>query len=228
MARSSYRHKGSARLALVRSWAVAATAILAAAIADAATEFAENSQWLAGALRDDHQEAILPVLLFGASVALSLILFIVLARISPGDPLLLRMDNFRTRSIDIVFAFSGSVLCVLTMEGYEIRFGGISPFDPHSVVLSHAVGLIVAFIAMGTLMHCVLRSAIRAASRASTVVVEFFVRCLRKVLEAVAAPRTVAPSAYVLGVVHVSLRLSSASHGFRAPPRPIRPLTCSA
>jgi hypothetical protein len=127
-----------------------------------------------------------------------------------------------------LLAFCGSALCVLTMEGYEMRFGGIAPFDPHSVVLSHCMVLIVAFIATGALMHYLLRSAIRAAARASTVVVELFVRFLREVLEAVAPPRTIAPSEYASSVVRVSLGIASGSHGFRAPPRSILPLYCLA
>lgn len=211
------------RFAFVRGWAVAATAVLAAAIADAGTEFAVNSGWLGGTLRDNQHEAILPALLLGAALALSLTLFVLFARISPRDPLLLRMNGLRTRSIDVAFAFCGSVLCVMAMEGYETRFGGSSPFDPRSVVLSHTVALVVAFVVTGSIIHCALRSAIRTANRASTVVVELFAEFLRKLLKVIAAPRTIALSAYELCVVHVRFRILCGSQGFRAPPRSILP-----
>jgi hypothetical protein len=223
VARSLCSDKGSTRFALIRGWTVAATAILTAAIADAATEFAENSGWLADTLRDDHQEAVFPVLLFGVAVAVSLTLFVVLARVSPGDPLVLRMNDFRTRSIDVACAFCGSVLCILSMEGYEMRFGGISPFGSNSIVLSHSVALIVAFLVTGALINCVLGSAIRTASRASVVVVEFLVEFLRKLLRAIAPPQAVALSAFRLEVTHVPPGIAGGFRGFRAPPSSIRP-----
>jgi hypothetical protein len=216
------------RFALVRGWAVAATAIVAGAIADAGTEFAENSGWLAGTLRDDQHQAILPALLLGTALTLGLILFVLLARISPRDPLLIRMDDLRTRFIDIASAFCGSMLCVVVMEGYETRFGGLSPFDPRSVVLSHTLALIVAFVVTGTVVYCALRSALRTASRASSAVVEFLAEFLRKLFGMTAAHRAPALSAYELDVLHVPFAIARGSCGFRAPPRSIRPHRLSA
>ena len=66
------------------------------------------------------------------------------------------------------------------MEGYETRFGGLSPFDPRSVVLSHALPLVLTFVVMGAIVHYALRGAIRTASRASGRVAEVFVEFLRK------------------------------------------------
>jgi hypothetical protein len=212
------------RLALVRAWAVVAAAILAAAAADAVTEFAENSGWLAGTLRDDQHQAVLPALLLGTAVTLVLIAFVLFARVSLRDPLVSRMTDLRTRSIDIACAFFGSMVCVVAMEGFETRFGGISPFDPRSVVLSHTPALLVAFLVMGTIVHCALRSAICTASRASGAVVEFLAEFLRRRQRPVAVPRMVALSAFELYVVHVPLAIAGGSRGFRAPPRSIRPL----
>lgn len=210
------------RFALIRGWAVAATAILAAAIADAGTEFAQNSGWLGGTLRDNQHESILPALLLGVAVALSLTLFVLFAKISPRDPLL-RMSDIRRRLTDVALAFCGSVVCIVVMEGYETRFGGLSPFDPRSVVVSHAFALAMAFLLMGAIVHCALRSAVRSASRASGLVVGFLVEFLRKVAAIVAPPRSPALSAYRLQVAHVPPGLARGSRGFRAPPRSIRP-----
>jgi len=212
------------RFALVRGWAVVATAILAAAAADAGTEFAENSGWLAGALRDNQHEAILPALVLGAAVTLSLVVFVLFARISPCDPLLSRVTDHRIRLAEIAIAFCGSMLCVVAMEGYETRFGGVSPFDPRSVVLSHTLALIVAFAIAGALVHYALRSAIRAAGRASGAAFEFLVEFLRKFQRAVAQSGAVALSAFQLFVPHVPPGIVAGSRGFRAPPRSIRPL----
>ncbi|HZV76619.1 MAG TPA: hypothetical protein VFF63_02530 [Candidatus Babeliales bacterium] len=216
------------RFALVRAWAVAAAAILAAAAADAGTEFAENSEWLGGTLRDNQHEAILPALLLGAAVTLSLTLFILLARISPRDPLLLRMNDLRARFVDLACALCGSELCVVLMEGYETRFGGLSPFDPRSVVISHAPALVIAFLLAGAIVHCALRASIAAASRASGAVAEFLVEFLRKLLRAAAPPRAVALSAFRLYVRHVPPGIAAGSRGLRAPPRSIRPLNFAA
>ena len=211
------------RFTLVRSWAVVATAILAAVTADTGTEFAENSGWLAGTFRDNQHEAVVPALLLGAAAALSLMLFVLLARISPSDPLLSRMNDLRRRLVDIACAFCGSTLCVVAMEGYETRFGGLSPFDPRSVVLSHTLALVVAFLVVGAIVHYALQAAIGIASRASSVVAEFLVEFLRKLLRAGAPPRSVALSAFQLYVRHVPPGIAGGSRGFRAPPRSIHP-----
>jgi hypothetical protein len=207
------------RFAMVRAWAVLATAVLAGAAADAGTEFAENIGWLGGSLRDNHHEAIVPALLLGAAITLALTLFVFLARIAPGDPLLSRMSDFRARLVDGGCALSGSVLCIIAMEGYETRFGGLSPFDARSVVLSHTLALLVAFVVMGAIVHCALRAAIRVASHASGFVAEIFVEFLRRILSVDATPALVAVSAFVLYVTHVPLAIADGSRGFRAPPR---------
>lgn len=207
------------RFAMVRAWAALATAILAAAAADAGTEFAENSGWLGGSLHDNQHEAIVPALLLGAAVTLALTLFVLLARISPGDPLLSRLSDFRTRLIDGACAFCGSVLSILAMEGYETRFGGLSPFDARSVVLSHTLALLVAFAVIGVVVHCALRSAIRVASRASGLAAEIFVEFLRKLFADSATPAMVGVSAFVLYVIHVPPAIADGARGLRAPPR---------
>ena len=168
------------RFAIIRGWAALATALLTAVGADVSVEFAENSGWLGGVLRDNQHEAVLPTLLFGAVVTLSLTLFVLLARIYADDPLLSRIGDFRTRLVDRACSLFGSLLCVIAMEGYETRFGGSSPFDPRSVVLSHALPLVVTFVVMGAIVHYALRAAIRTARRASGLVAEVFVEFLRK------------------------------------------------
>jgi hypothetical protein len=209
------------RFRVVRGWAVLAAAILAASTADAGTEFAENGGWLGGALRDNQHEAILPALVLGAALALGLTLFVLLARISPRDPLLMRLNDCRSRLFDIACAFCGSMLCVIVMEGYETQFGGVSPFDPRSVVLSHAVPLVVAFVVAGAIVHCVLRAAIGVAGRASNIVVEFLVEFMRKLLRSVTPRRAVTLSAFQLYVSHLPPGIAAGLRGLRAPPRSI-------
>jgi hypothetical protein len=211
------------RFALVRGWAVAATAILAAAVADAATEFAENSGWLGGALRDNQHESIVPALLLGLAIAFSLALYVLLARVSPRDPLLLRLNELQTRLVDVAVAFCGSTLCVVAMEGYETRFGGLSPFDPRSVVLSHAPALLVAFVVTAVAVYAGLAVAVRTAARASVAVAAFLVAFLRKFVAGVAPPRALALPAFRLRAAYVPLAIAHASRGLRAPPRSVLP-----
>jgi hypothetical protein len=209
------------RFAIIRGWAALATAILAAVGSDFATEFAENSGWLGGALRDGQHEAVLPALLFGSVVALSLTLFVLLARIRPGDPLLSRIDYFRTRFVDIAGSLVGSLFFVIAMEGYETRFGGLSPFDPRSVILSHALPLVVAFVVTGAIVHYALRAAIAAASRASEFISEVLGEFLRKILDNRRPSDIARVSAYALNVVHIPFAFALGSRGLRAPPHAI-------
>ena len=207
------------RFAVVRGWMVLAAAILTGAMADAVTELAENASWLGGSVRDNQQQAIVPTLILGAAIALGLMLFILLARIAPRDPLLTRMNDLRRWIVDSGAALCGSVICVLAMEAYETRFGGLSPFDPRSIVLSHTFALIVAFAIVGTILHCVLRGAIRVASRAGTVVASFVAAFLRRPAHQTTSPRAISLSAFTLKVSHAPPGVAIGSRGLRAPPR---------
>jgi len=211
------------RFAVVRIWAAAATAILGAAVADAATEFAANGGWLGAGLRDNDHQAVLPAFVIGAAVALFLLLAVLLSRVSPRDPLSLRIATLRTRLGDVLCAFSGSALCIVVMEGYETRFGGLSPFDARSVVVSHAPALLVAFLAMGALVHCALRVAVRAAADASVAVAAFLEAFLGRDFGNGAPRDAVRISAFELRVAHVPSLLARGSRGFRAPPRSMHP-----
>jgi hypothetical protein len=208
------------RFAVIRGWAALATAILAAVGSDVATEFAENRGWLGGVLRDNQHEGVLPALLLGVAVTLSLVLFVLFARIRSGDPLLARIGHFRNRLFDVPSSFFGSVLCVVAIEGYETRFGGLSPFDPSSVVLAHAVPLVVAFVVTVAIVRYLLHGAIRVANRASNLVVGILAEFLKN-LRARTAPEMARASAFALRVVHVPPAVAYGSHGLRAPPTSI-------
>lgn len=199
------------RSSAVRIWAAAATAILAAAAADAVAEFAANSGWLGARLADHDHESIVPALVIGAAVALSLLLAVLFSRVSSRDSLTPRLS-------DVAIAFCGSVLCVVAMEAYETHFGGTSPFDPRSVVVSHAPALIVAFLSIGALVRVALRAAIRAAAKASVSVAAFFEQSLSR-RSGGAEPRLAARiSAFELCVPHVPMWLACGCRGLRAPP----------
>lgn len=203
----------------MRAWAIAAAAILAAAAADAATELAGNSGWLDGGLPDNQHESIVPALVIGTAAVLALLLSVFFARMAPEA--LARTIAMRTRLADIASAFCGSALCVVAMEGYETRFGGLSPFDPGSVVLSHTLALLVASLVMVTAIHCALRAAIRVTRRASIVVAGCVVEFLRRQRPAVVADRAAVLSAFDLLVTPVPLGIAHGARGLRAPPHSI-------
>jgi hypothetical protein len=96
------------------------------------------------------------------------------------------------------------------------RFGGSSPFDPRSVVLSHALPLVVTFVVMGAIVRYALRAAIRTARRASGLVTEVFVAFLRKLQGDATSPGMVQRSAFILYVVHGPLAIVDGSLGLRA------------
>jgi hypothetical protein len=209
------------RFTVVRIWSTAAVAMLAAGTADAVVEFAANGGWLGAGLQDNQHEAIAPVLALGALTALLLLAFILFARISLRDPLLVRMGERSARWLDTISAFAGGVVSVVAMEGYETRFGGVSPFDPGSVVASHTAALFVAILAIGAVMHWMLRAAAGVASRASVAAIELFARFFPQRLNLVQPPTLVRTPAFKLGVAHVALAIAAGVRGLRAPPRSI-------
>jgi hypothetical protein len=209
------------RCAIVRAWTSLATALLTAAVADAGTEFAENLGWLGGSVRDAQHEAVAPALILGLAVGTALAAFVAFARIAPHDPLLRHMNRLRARSTDLAIALAGSALCTIAMEGYETRFGGLSPFDPRSVVLSHAVPLLVAFGFVAVLVHRGLRAALRLAGQAGELAAGALVEFLHKMFRAAVAPAAVHASAFTLHVLHLPPAIADGACGLRAPPRSI-------
>lgn len=207
------------RCAIVRAWTSLATALLTAAVADAGTEFAENLGWLGGSVRDVQHEAVAPTLLFGLAAGAALAAFAAFARIAPHDPLLRCMSGWRARTADLTIALAGSALCTIAMEGYETRFGGLSPFDPRSVVLSHALPLLVAFVFVAAIARVSIRAALRVASHAGELAASVLVEFLHKISRAQVAPGAVHTSAFTLHVLHLPPAIADGACGRRAPPR---------
>lgn len=203
---------------IVRLGASVATALLAAASADAATEVAENLGWLGGSARDGHQEAILPVLLLGVAVVLALCGYVACARLSIEDRSVLEGSHVRARILELSCALAGSVLCVIAMEGYETRFGGFSPFDAQSVVLAHAPALLAAFGIAAAVVRSAIREMLFAAERAGERAVETLVRFVRNLLHAKTSPPASRASTYALSVLRLPNPLGAGSCGLRAPP----------
>jgi hypothetical protein len=206
------------RCVVVRAGAWLTTALIAAALADAGTEFAENLGWLGGSLRDAQHEAVAPTLLIGLAIGAALAAFVAFARLAPHDPLLRSMRGFRELTADLAIALAGSALWTIAMEGYETRFGGVSPFDPRSVVCSHAPALLVAFVLVAPVVWGVVRNLLCLARRAGECATGAIVQFLRKISHASVPPGTVHTSAFALHVVHLLPAIADGVYGLRAPP----------
>jgi len=216
------------RYTLVCVWTSLATALLTAAIADATTEFAVNLGWLGGSLHDNQHEAVVPTLLFGVAVGAALLTYIVFARVTPRDPLLRRLGALRARASNLGCALAGSALCTVAMEGYETGFGGLSPFDPRSVILSHALALVIAFVLVAAIVNRVLRAALALASHAGELATGALVQFFHKLRRPQVAPGAVYSSAFTLHVLHLPPAIADGACGLRAPPRSIFPRCLAA
>ncbi len=206
------------RALLVRMAAWFAPALLAAASADATSEFAENAGWLGGSARDGHQEAILPVLLLGVAIALALAGYVACARMTAGDLSVLRACTLRTYVFDVSIALAGSLLCVLAMEGYETRFGGVSPFESGSVVVSHLPLLLAAFTIVTLVVKSAMRELLRAAERAGTRMASALGEFVRKLLLLATGLRGSHRFGYSLCVLHLPNPVDGGGYALRAPP----------
>ena len=125
------------RYAMVRIWTALTIGLLAGVLGDAGTELFANFGWLGGTTRDVDHQGVLPVFAIAVMLALSLAAYVAGSRIAPGDPLVRRLDDVRARAVDAIAAFAASCVTVAAMEGYETHFGGLAPFDAHSVVAAH-------------------------------------------------------------------------------------------
>lgn len=207
------------RCAAVRAGTLLTTALITAAVADMGTEFAENCGWLGGSLRDAQQQAVAPALLIGLAVGAALAAYVAFARIAPHDPLLRAMSGRRVRTMDLAAALAGSALCAIAMEGYETRFGGLSPFDPRSVLCSHAPALLAAFLLVAPLARGLVGAALRLAGhvgeRAGSAIVQF----LHRLSRARACPQAAQLCALTLHVPRLQPATAPGARGLRAPPR---------
>jgi hypothetical protein len=207
------------RSAIVRAWTAVATALLTAAVADGWTECAENLGWLGGSARDIQQQSVEPVFLLGIIVAGALAVFVAFAKIASQDPLLRCAHRLRARATDLALALAGSAVLTIAMEGYETRFGGLSPFDPRSVILSHTLPLLVAFVLVAVVVQRGLRCALHIAKQAGQLAASTLVEFLYKVTRPAVGQRAVHASVFALRVLHLPPAIADGACGLRAPPR---------
>ena len=151
----------------------------------------------------------------------ALAVYAAFARIAPRDQLFRCAGRLRARATDLAAALAGSALCTVAREGYETRFGGLSPFDPRSVVCSHALALLVAFVVVAPIVWAVISEALRFARHAGECATSVIAQFLRKISHASVVPGVAHTSAFTLRVVHLSPAIADGVYGLRAPPHSI-------
>lgn len=199
-----------------RIWSWVATALISAALGDAVTERAENAGWLGGSVRDLQHQAVLPTLVAGLVSALALIVVVMFVRTAVESA---TRQTLGERWMALLYALCAAIVVSVLMEGYETRFGGVSPFDARSVVVSHAPALLIACIAVAAALQLALGAAIRLAWRAGDAVAgvlgAFFCRAVRANASLAAAY----DSAFIAWVLRVPIGRGGRGWGLRAPPR---------
>jgi len=206
------------RYALVRLWAVLTIGLLAGVLGDVGTEFSANYGWLGGTTRDVDHQGVVPVFAIAVMLALSLAAYVVGSRIAPGDPLVRRLDDLRARAVDAIVAFAGSCATVVAMEGYETHFGGLAPFDAHSVVVAHAPILVLTFVTIAVAARMMLGAAIRCAARSGALVAALFTSFLRIPRSLPATSKHATQPHPDASCSHVAPEIVK-SRGLRAPPQ---------
>jgi hypothetical protein len=162
---------------LIRYWAAIATALATAALVDFSSELLANAGWL-GALStpDGHQEAVLPVALLAALFAVALGLTVAL-RAGKGEQTRYRESSAGNRVAVAIATLAATFLVITLMEGYEMRFGGLSALDPRSVFVEHwpavAIGYVVVATIVGSLVGIILGVAAAAGKLAAGAIAAF-------------------------------------------------------
>jgi hypothetical protein len=206
------------RYVVVRFWAVLTIGLLAGVLGDAGTEFSAIFGWLGTTTRDVDHQGVLPTFAIALLLGLGLAAYIVGSRIAPSDPLLRRFDDGRERALDAVAAFAASCITVVAIEGYETHFGGLAPFDAHSVVIAHAPVLILSFVTLVIAARTMLGAAIRCAARSGVLAAALLTPFLRISHSLSATPKHAKRPHGQTSRAHVAPEIIK-SHGRRAPPR---------
>jgi hypothetical protein len=205
---------------VIRYWAAIVTALATAALVDWSSELLANAGWLGGiASSDGHQEGVLPIAVLAALVAVGLGITVAL-RASRGDRIRYRDCSTGTRVWTVLATLAATFAVIALMEAYEMRFGGLSAFDPRSVFAEHwpavLAGYTVVATIVGRLVTFVLGAAVAAGTLAAHVLVGFLRVDRRRVAS---APRHY--DSFGTHIPHHPLVLALGSLALRAPP-PLR------
>jgi hypothetical protein len=201
----------------IRYWAAIATALATAALVDWSSEVLANAGWLGGlAAPDGHQETVLPVTVLATLVAVALGLTVAL-RAGKGEQTRYRQSSAGNRVAVATATLAATFLVITLMEADEMRFGGLSAFDPRSVFVEHwpavAVGYVLVATIVGRLVGIILGVAVTAGKLAAYAIVAFL-RVDRRTRAAI--PTGV--DSFGTRILHRPMQLEFGALALRAPP----------
>lgn len=152
------------RRTVILLWTLVTVALCAAVCGDALSEWLANHGAMGtAAMRDLHQESLLPATCIA-----------MLAIVSLASLALLRACTARAQPLQLAPAGAARIgwnaaavvlalIAVVLMEGYEVRFGGVAPFDPRSVLAAHALPVIVVYAMVAAIVERMLGVVLRIA-----------------------------------------------------------------
>lgn len=141
--------------------AACAVALGAAVLGDAVTEAATNLA--AGYAVDGHQEALVPGAVLAAVLLASVCALAIGAGRSRAEAFARILESPRVRAVFFVVTALAALAIVVAMEGYEMRFGGVSAFDPRSVLAQHLIPTLATYACIAALADRLLRACVRMA-----------------------------------------------------------------
>jgi hypothetical protein len=192
-------------------------------LVDFSSELLANAGWLGGlSTADGHQEAVLPVAVLAALVAVALGLTVAL-RAGRGEQTRYRETSAAQRVTVAIATLAATFVVITLMEAYEMRFGGLSALDPRSVFVEHwpavVLGYIVVAAIVGRLVRFILGIAV-AAGKLAAGAIAAFLRVNRSARTATSRDN----DSFGARALHRRLELELGAIALRAPP-PLQLLT---
>ena len=162
----------------IRYWAALAITLATAALVDWSSELLANAGWLGAGVPDGYQEAVLPVALLAALAFFGLCVAVALCA-GRGDRVRYEAGSWVDRVLVAVATLGATFAVIVLMEAYEMRFGGVSAFDPRSVFVEHAPAILIGYAIVATIVGRLVTLLLRAAAAAGCLAAHAIVRILR-------------------------------------------------
>ncbi|MGZ3506396.1 MAG: hypothetical protein ACXWNK_14620 [Vulcanimicrobiaceae bacterium] len=163
---------------ILRWWSGLAAVPAAAAASDALTEFLANAKLLGGHSPSDLQhQALVPTLLVAVVSILAVALFALCMNPEPAET---SQRSTTAEKLVMTGALLVATFAVaVMMEGYETRFGGTAPFDPHSVLISHAPAVLICYAVITALVRNLVCACLHVAIAAGRLATQRILQLLR-------------------------------------------------
>jgi hypothetical protein len=165
---------------------------------------------------DGHQEAVLPIALLAALVAVALGLTVAL-RTGKGEETRYRESTAGNRIAVAVATLALTFALIALMEAYEMQFGELSALDPRSVFVEHWPAVLIGYAVVSAIVGSVVSLILGVAAAAGKLAAHAIVRFLRVDQRTHGAmPR--ADDSIRTRILHRPLVLELGALSLRAPP----------